>query len=81
MVFAPLHSAGFIGAFNDLRLGPILVMEKMQENIHHFLDKWKKGLQLPKQLRISLEIIRGVAYLQQQTLPLIHRDVLNDVFI
>ena len=69
--------AGFIGAFSDPRLGPILVMEKMQENLRQFLDKWKKKLQLPKQLRISLEIIRGVAFLHEQTPPLVHRD-LND---
>ena len=69
--------AGFLGAFNDPRLGPILVMEKMQENLRQFLDRWKKELQLPKQLRISLEIIRGVAFLHQQTPPLVHRD-LND---
>ena len=69
--------AGFIGAFNDPRLGPILVMEKMQENLRQFLDKCKKKLRLSKQLRISLEIIRGVAFLHQQTPPLIHRD-LND---
>ena len=52
-------------------------MEKMQENLRQFLQKWKKKLQLPKQLRISLEIIRGVAYLHQQTPPIVHRD-LND---
>ena len=52
-------------------------MEKMQENLRQFLDKWKKKLRLPKQLRISLEIIRGVAFLHQQTPPLVHRD-LND---
>ena len=69
--------AGFIGAFNDSRLGPILVMEKMQENLQKFLERWKKKLQIPKQLRISLEIIRGVAFLHQQTPPLVHRD-LND---
>ena len=69
--------AGFIGAFNDHRLGPILVMEKMQENLRQFLDKCKKNLRLPKQLRISLEIIRGVAFLHQQIPPLVHRD-LND---
>ena len=69
--------AGFIGAFNDPRLGPILVMEKMQENLRQFLDKWRKKLQISKQLRISLEIIRGVAFLHQQTPPLVHRD-LND---
>ena len=52
-------------------------MEKMQENLREFLDKWKKNLKLSKQLRISLEIIRGVAFLHQQTPPLVHRD-LND---
>ena len=52
-------------------------MEKMQENLRQYLDKWKKKLQLPKQLRICLEIIRGVAYLHQQAPPLVHRD-LND---
>ena len=69
--------AGFIGAFNDPRLGPVLVMEKMQENLRQFLDRWKRNIRLLKQLRISLEIIRGVAFLHQQTPPLIHRD-LND---
>ena len=68
---------GFIGAFNDPKLGQILVMEKMQENLRQFLDKCKKKLQLSKQLRIFLEIIRGVAFLHQQTPPLVHRD-LND---
>ena len=52
-------------------------MEKMQENLRQFLNKCKKNLRLPKQLRISLEIIRGVAFLHQQTPPLVHRD-LND---
>ena len=52
-------------------------MDKMNGNLRQFLQKWKKKLQLPKQLRISLEIIRGVAYLHQQTTPLVHRD-LND---
>ena len=52
-------------------------MEMMQENLRQFLDRWKNKLPLPKQLRISLEIIRGVAFLHQQTPPLVHRD-LND---
>ena len=52
-------------------------MEKMQENLRQFLDKCKKKLRLLKQIRISLEIIRGVEFLHQQTPPLIHRD-LND---
>ena len=72
-----MNYAGFIGAFTDPRLGPILVMEKMQENLRQFLNRWKNKLPLPKQLRMSLEIIRGVAFLHQQTPPLVHRD-LND---
>ena len=52
-------------------------MEMMQENLRQFLNRWKNKLPLPKQLRISLEIIRGVAFLHQQTPPLVHRD-LND---
>ena len=52
-------------------------MEKMQENLRQFLDKCKKKLRLLKQIRISLEIIRGVDFLHQQTPPLVHRD-LND---
>ena len=72
-----MNCAGFIGAFSDPKLGPVLVMEKMQENLRQFLNRWKKNLRLPKQLRISLEIIRGVAFLHQQTPPLVHRD-LND---
>ena len=52
-------------------------MEKMLENLRQFLSKCKKILQLGQQLRISLEIIRGVAYLHLQTPPLVHRD-LND---
>ena len=52
-------------------------MENMQENLHQFLDKCKKNLRLLKQIRISLEIIRGVDFLHQQTPPLVHRD-LND---
>ena len=70
-----LDYAGFIEAFNDPELGPILVMEKMQENLRQFLNGWKNKLPLPKQLRISLEIIRGVAYLHQQTPPLVHCDI------
>ena len=72
-----MDCAGFIGSFTDPRLGLILVMEMMQENLRQFLDKWKKKLRLPKQFRISLEIIRGVAFLHRQTPPLVHRD-LND---
>ena len=69
--------AGFIGAYTHDSLGPILVMEKMKENLRRYLDRTRKALLLPMQLSISLEIIEGVAFLHQQIPPLVHRD-LND---
>ena len=69
----------FLGAFKDSKLGPILVMEKMKENLRQFLErhKGKVTLTVLEQLRISLEITEGVAYLHQLTPPMVHRD-LND---
>ena len=69
----------FLGAFKDAKLGPILVMEKMKENLRQFLErhKGKVTLTVLEQLRISLEITKGVAYLHQLTPPMVHRD-LND---
>ena len=69
----------FLGAFKDAKLGPILVMEKMKENLRQFLERHrhKDTLTVLEQLRISLEITEGVAYLHQLTPPMVHRD-LND---
>ena len=69
----------FLGAFKDAKLGPILVMEKMKENLRQFLErhKGKNTLTVLEQLRISLDITKGVAFLHQLTPPMVHRD-LND---
>ena len=67
----------FLGAFKDAKLGPILVMEKMNEDLRCFLEKNKDKLTIQEQIRISLEITQGVAFLHQQTPPMVHRD-LND---
>ena len=67
----------FLGAFKDAKLGPILVMEKMKENLREFLERHKDTLTVLEQLRISLEITEGVAFLHQLTPPMVHRD-LND---
>jgi len=69
----------FLGAFKDAKLGPILVMEKMKENLRQFLEGHgdKDTLTVPEQLRISLEITEGVAFLHQLNPPMVHRD-LND---
>ena len=52
-------------------------MERMKENLRQFLERHKANLIIPEQLRISLEITRGVAFLHQLSPPMVHRD-LND---
>ena len=68
---------GFIGAFNDPHLGPILVMEKMNENLLQFLQRIKSQLPLSEQLRICREIADGLAFLHLAKPPLVHRDLNN----
>ena len=72
-----LFHVEFLGAFKDAKLGPILVMEKMKENLRQFLDNHTGRLTIQEQIRISLEITQGIAFLHQQNPPMIHRD-LND---
>ena len=69
----------FLGAFKDAKLDPILIKEKMKENLCQFLERHKHKVTLTvlEQLRISLEITEGVAFLHQLTPPMVHRD-LND---
>ena len=74
MLLAPLNSAALVGPFNNHELGPILVMDKM-ESLRQYLDRCKKGLQLPKQLSVCLAICEGLAFLLQQTQPVVHRDL------
>ena len=52
-------------------------MERMKENLRRFLERHKGSLAIQEQIRISLEITQGVAFLHQLTPPLVHRD-LND---
>ena len=70
-------SLEYLGAFNDEDLGPILVMEKMNENLREFLERHTDQLTIRDQIRISLEITKGVAFLHQLNPPMVHRD-LND---
>ena len=67
----------FLGAFKDTKIGPILVMEKMNENLRQFLERHKGKLSIQEQIRISLEITEGLAFLHQLKPPVVHRD-LND---
>ena len=54
-----------------------MVMERMNENLRRFLERRKGNLTIQEQIRISLEITQGVAFLHQLTPPMVHRD-LND---
>ena len=65
---------GFIGAFQD-RTGPFLVMEKMSQNLHTFLEANRGTLKLQQQLRLCLDIATGLAFLHSQDPPLVHRDL------
>ena len=66
----------FRGAYKD-DLGPILVMERMDKNLRQFLEKNQDRVTIQEQIRISLEITQGVAFLHQLNPPMVHRD-LND---
>ena len=52
-------------------------MERMNENLRRFLERHQGNLSIQEQIRISLEITQGVAFLHQMTPPMVHRD-LND---
>ena len=52
-------------------------MEKMKENLRQFLERLRDRVTVQEQIRISLEITRGVAFLHQLNPPMVHRD-LND---
>ena len=67
----------FRGVFRDAKLGLHLVMERLKENLRQFLEKHKDKLSIQEQLRISLEITKGVAFLHERDPPMIHCD-LND---
>ena len=71
------HIVGFSGAYYDVRSEePILVMERMKENLRDLLDR-KGHLSFRRQLQISLEIAIGLEFLHSRSPPAVHRD-LND---
>ena len=71
------HIVGFSGAYYDVESEePILVMERMKENLRDLLDR-EGQLSLRRQLQISLEIAIGLEFLHSRSPPAVHRD-LND---
>ena len=71
----PFVYVGFLGAYKDAKLGPILVMEKMKEHLLQFLERSRDKLAVHEQLHISLQITQGVAFLHKLKPPIVHRDL------
>ena len=72
------HVVRFHGAYYDEESRePILVMERMHENLSEHLSNNRGRLSLSRQLQICLEIAKGVHFLHSLVPPVIHRD-LND---
>ena len=70
------HVVNFRGAFYDETRGePMLVMERMRENLREFLERSRNELSPQKQLMICLEIARGLRFLHTHTPPIVHRDL------
>ena len=70
------HVVDFQGAFYDETTDePLLVMERMRENLREFLERNRNDLSQQKQLLICLEISRGLRFLHNHTPPIVHRDL------
>ena len=73
-----VHVVQFHGAYYDEESNePLLVMEKMYENLSEYLSKNREEvrLSLSRQLQICLEIVCGVHFLHSLVPPVIHRDL------
>ena len=72
------HVIQSYGAYYDQESHePLLVMERMHENLLEYLSKNQGKLSISRQLQVCLEIVKGVHFLHSLVPPVIHRD-LND---
>ena len=70
------HVVDFRGAFYDETTDePLLVMERMRENLREFLERNRNDLSQQKQLEVCLAIARGLRFLHTHTPPIVHRDL------
>ena len=73
-----VHVVQFHGAYFDEESNePMLVMEKMYENLSEYLSKNREEVRhsLSRQLQICLEIVSGAHFLHSLVPPVIHRDL------
>ena len=70
------HVVNFLGAFYDETTDePLLVMERMRENLREYLVRNQNDLSPQKQLQICLEITRSLRFLHTHDPPIVHRDL------
>ena len=71
------HVVDFRGAFYDeTMVEPILVMERMRENLREFLERIKTNdLSQQQQLKISIGMVCGLLFLHTHSPPIIHGDL------
>ena len=71
------HVVDFRGAFyDDTMVEPMLVMERMRENLREFLERIEMNeLSRQQQLKISIGMVCGLRFLHTHTPPIIHGDL------
>ena len=70
------HVVDFRGAFFDETTDePLLVMERMRENLREFLERKRNDLSQQKQLEVCLAIARGLRFLHTHTPSIVYRDL------
>ena len=70
------HIVGFRGAYYDKKTEePILVMEKMKENLRNFIEIHEDEALWHRQIEIALSVIRAVRQLHTRRPLVIHRDL------
>ena len=69
------HLVKFRGAFLDLKHKPVLVMERMKENLRNFLERNQNNLSQQKQVEICIGITDCLRFLHTRTAPIVHRDL------
>ena len=70
------HVVDFRGAFYDETTDePVLVMERMTENLREYLQQKRNDLSPQKQLETCLSITRCLRFLHTHSPPIVHRDL------
>ena len=63
------------GAFESRTGEPMLVLERMKENLREYLSRNRGTLSRKRQLEICLKISSGLKFLHERNPPVAHRDV------